>query len=86
MKHKPWPPPKSAIERNKELRDILNVLAVLLESPQNRFGKLEFYSEEARAARIRIQEMAVAYGVAPSNTICEQAAKVARAVLANAHA
>jgi hypothetical protein len=66
--------------------DLLSVIAALLESKPNRFGKLEFYSDEARAARQQIQEMAVALQVGPSETVLQQAAKVAREFITRAKA
>lgn len=65
-----------------ELITVLKVLAAILEAPQNRFGKLEFYTEEARAARNALLDLAREYKITPSHTIVEQAAKVARAALA----
>jgi len=61
---------------------VLSLIATLLEQPANRFGKIEFYSEEAMKAREQIRLLAVEKGVAPSNSVLEQAAKVARSVLA----
>lgn len=60
---------------------VLSLIATMLESPANRFGKLEFYSEEAQAAREQIRLLAVEHGI-QANSVLEQAAKVARAVLA----
>jgi hypothetical protein len=65
------------------VKTVLAATATLLESPTNRFGKLEFYSAEAMAAREQIRLWAIEYGVAPSQSVLEQAAKVARAVLAS---
>lgn len=62
-------------------KEVLTAIATLLESKPNRFGKLEFYSEEARVARNQIQAWACEYKVGPSETVLQQAAKVARAVM-----
>lgn len=67
--------------RSTQLLEVLGVIASLLEAPANRFGKLEFYTEEASTARRRLLEMAQAYEITPSHTILEQAAKVARAAI-----
>jgi hypothetical protein len=60
---------------------VLALIAELLEAPANRFGKLEFYSQPAMTARESIRLLACAYNVGPSDTVLEQAAKVARAAL-----
>jgi hypothetical protein len=63
------------------LREALEVAASIFEAPANRFGKLEFYEDAARAARERLLAMAQHYHVSASSTIPEQAGKVMRAVL-----
>lgn len=60
---------------------VLEVVAAVLKAPQNRYGKLEFYTEEARAAREELRLLAVEYNVGRADTVIEQAAKVVRAVL-----
>jgi hypothetical protein len=61
---------------------VLTLIATLLEQPANRFGKIEFYSEEAIAAREQIRLLSVQKNLPPARSVLEQAAKVARAVLA----
>lgn len=61
---------------------VLSLIATLLEQPANRFGKIEFYSEEAMSAREQIRLLSVQKNLPPSGSVLEQAAKVARAVLA----
>jgi len=68
-----------AVERNM-LKATLEAIAPLLEVPTNRFGKPEYYG--AQEAREALRLLAIHYGVAPSDTIAHQAAKVARAALA----
>lgn len=60
---------------------VLRLITALLESPPNRFGKLEFVTDESRNAIREIQELAVHFHLPPSATVLEQAGKVARAVL-----
>lgn len=74
---------KRVMSNRTELLEVLSVIAALLEAPANRFGKLEFYTEEASAARRKLLELAQAYEITPSHTILEQAAKVARAAIEN---
>ncbi len=66
---------------NKEQKKVLAIIVTLLESPPNRFGKLEFYSEDARNAVRELQGLAVKYQIGGCATVLQQAAKVARAVL-----
>ena len=69
----------------QEMRHLIGVLAALLEAPQNRFGKLDFYNdEETRKARMELLILAEHYDVDTSATVVEQAAKVARAILSRA--
>jgi hypothetical protein len=60
---------------------VLSLIATMLESPTNRFGKYEFYTEESQQAREQIRLLAVKYKVTDASTILEQAARVARVVL-----
>lgn len=63
------------------IKNVLTAIATLLEARPNRFGKLEFYSEESMAARELIRQWALEFKCLPSGTVLEQAGKVARAVL-----
>ncbi len=64
------------------IASLLETIAALLEAPTNRFGKPEFYSAEAIAAREEIRLLAVQFNVTDADTVLHQAARVARAALA----
>lgn len=54
---------------NHEVRAALQIIATLLESSPNRFGKLEFYGEDARAAVSHLQNLAVKYRIGECATV-----------------
>ena len=64
-------------EKIERLTAAVNAAALVLESPMNRFGKLEVPGEVSGIVRA----LAVAYRVTPSKTTEEQTAKVLRAVV-----
>ena len=67
-----------------QLIETLRTLAGILSAPTNKFGKPEFYTEEAHQARETLRLMAVKLGIDGSKTVLEQASKVAKAVIAEA--
>lgn len=62
--------------------EVMSVLAAVLEAPQNRFGKLEFYTEAASQAREDLRQLALHFDVAKAESVPQQAAQVARAWIA----
>jgi hypothetical protein len=60
---------------------LLKIVAILMAAPTNRFGKPEFYSAEEMAAREKIRELAVHFGVTDADTVLHQAARVLGAVM-----
>jgi hypothetical protein len=60
---------------------VLTVIAAVLSAPTNRFGKPEYYTEDARQARDELRLLAQQLGVTRSETVLHQAAQVARAVI-----
>lgn len=84
----PWPAGREDIQEANaslmaaapEMLAVLNVLAAVLSAPTNRFGKPEYYTDEARKAREELRLLAQSLGVERSDTVLHQAAQVARAV------
>lgn len=66
------------------LRELLTLVAVILEAPRDRLGRLDYFDNEngkfdaRRDAKERIRELAVANCLQPSRDTLEQVAKVIR--------
>ncbi len=65
------------------MMEVLQIAAVLLQAPQNRFGRPDFCaSDELRTARESLRELALRYETAAADTVLHQCGKVCEAVLA----
>lgn len=67
------------------LTQAVRVVAAVLEMPRDRLGRLDYAAtDEARAARERLRELAIHYAVPGSTDTMHQCAQVLRAAVAKA--
>ena len=65
-----------------QLMLVAQAVAMILEAPRDRLGRLEFFTDEARASREALRFHAVQYGVESGMDVLQQAGNVLRAALA----
>lgn len=79
---------EKSIVRRKEtppLAQAMRVVAAALEMPRDRLGRLDYAAtDEARAARERLRELAIHYAIPGSTDTMHQCAQVLRAAVAKA--
>ena len=66
---------------NKTTEQVLAIIAAVLSAPRGRGGKLEFYTDEARAAREELRLLAVELNIGGAADMIDQCAKVAHKFL-----
>lgn len=75
------PAPVPAPATYGEVRAVLLTIAEVLESPRDRYGRIDFLHLDQKRARETIRNFAAKYAIGTVDDVLDQAAKVARAVL-----